>query len=35
LTEPGRSSALEITCPGPEAALALVGAARCAAWRLL
>src|SRR5213075_968314 len=26
--EPGRSSALEITCPGPEAALALVGAAR-------
>jgi DNA-binding protein WhiA len=28
LTEPGRSSALEITCPGPEAALALVGAAR-------
>ena len=28
LTEPGRSSALEITCPGPEAALALVGAGR-------
>ncbi|MEO6472934.1 MAG: DNA-binding protein WhiA, partial [Aeromicrobium sp.] len=28
LTEPGRSSALEITCPGPEDALALVGAAR-------
>ena len=28
ITEPGRSSALEITCPGPEAALALVGAAR-------
>jgi DNA-binding protein WhiA len=28
LTEPGRSSALEITSPGPEAALALVGAAR-------
>ncbi|OLM14723.1 Cytoplasmic hypothetical protein [Pseudonocardia sp. Ae505_Ps2] len=28
LTEPGRSSALEATCPGPEAALALVGAAR-------
>ena len=28
LTEPGRSSALEITCPGPEAALALVGCAR-------
>ncbi len=28
LTEPGRSSAMEITCPGPEAALALVGAAR-------
>lgn len=28
LTEPGRSSALEITCPTPEAALALVGAAR-------
>ncbi|MCX6439322.1 MAG: DNA-binding protein WhiA, partial [Actinobacteria bacterium] len=26
LTEPGRSSSLEITCPGPEAALALVGA---------
>ena len=25
---PGRSSALEVTCPGPEAALALVGAAR-------
>jgi DNA-binding protein WhiA len=28
LTEPGRSSAMEVTCPGPEAALALVGAAR-------
>ncbi len=28
LTEPGRSGALEVTCPGPEAALALVGAAR-------
>jgi cell division protein WhiA len=28
LTEPGRSSALEITSPGQEAALALVGAAR-------
>jgi len=28
LTEPGRSSAIEITCPGPEAALALVGGAR-------
>jgi DNA-binding protein WhiA len=28
LTEPGRSMALEITCPGSEAALALVGAAR-------
>ncbi len=28
LTEPGRSSELEITAPGPEAALALVGAAR-------
>lgn len=28
LTEPGRSSSLEVTCPGPEAALALVGAAR-------
>jgi len=28
LTEPGRSSSLEITCPGPEAALALIGAAR-------
>jgi cell division protein WhiA len=28
LTEPGRSSALEVTCPGPEAGLALVGAAR-------
>jgi DNA-binding protein WhiA len=26
LTEPGRSCALEITCPGPESALALVGA---------
>ncbi len=28
LTEPGRTSSLEVTCPGPEAALALVGAAR-------
>ena len=28
LTEPGRSSALEVVAPGPEAALALVGAAR-------
>src|SRR3954454_22788619 len=28
LTEPGRSMALEVTGPGPEAALALVGAAR-------
>ncbi|SJM46983.1 Cytoplasmic hypothetical protein [Actinomycetales bacterium JB111] len=28
LTEPGRSSSMEITCPGPEAALALVGCAR-------
>jgi DNA-binding protein WhiA len=28
LTEPGRSSSLEITCPGPESALAMVGAAR-------
>ena len=28
LTEPGRSSSLEVTCPGPEAALALVGVAR-------
>ncbi len=28
ITEPGRSSALEVTCPGPEAALALVGAGR-------
>jgi DNA-binding protein WhiA len=28
LTEPGRSGALEITCPGGESALALVGAAR-------
>lgn len=28
LMEPGRSSSLEITCPGPEAALALVGCAR-------
>lgn len=27
LTEPGRSCALEITCPGPESALALVGLA--------
>jgi len=28
LTEPGRSSSLEVTAPGPEAALALVGSAR-------
>ncbi|NRQ50828.1 DNA-binding protein WhiA [Aeromicrobium stalagmiti] len=28
LTEPGRSSALEVSCPSPESALALVGAAR-------
>ena len=28
LTEPGRSAALEVGCPGPEAAMALVGAAR-------
>ncbi|SDL62637.1 DNA-binding protein WhiA [Tessaracoccus oleiagri] len=28
LTEPGRSMSLEITCPGAEAALALVGAGR-------
>ncbi len=28
LTEPGRSMSLEVTCPGSEAALALVGAAR-------
>lgn len=28
LTEPGRSSSLEVTCPGPETALALVGLAR-------
>lgn len=28
LTEPGRSMGLEVTCPGAEAALALVGAAR-------
>src|SRR4029079_1252246 len=28
LPEPGRSSAMEVTCPGPESALALVGAAR-------
>lgn len=28
LTEPGRSGALGVTCPGPEAALALVRAAR-------
>src|SRR6266550_2835891 len=27
LTEPGRSCALEVTCPGPESALALVAAA--------
>ncbi len=28
LTEPGRSMSLEVTCPGSETALALVGAAR-------
>jgi len=28
LTEPGRSPALEVACPGPEAAMDLVGAAR-------
>ncbi|MEE1617519.1 DNA-binding protein WhiA [Brachybacterium sp. J153] len=28
LTEPGRASALELSCPGPEVALAMVGAAR-------
>lgn len=28
LTEPGRSMSMEITCPGSESALALVGAAR-------
>lgn len=28
LVEPGRSGALEITCPGPESALALAGCAR-------
>ncbi len=28
LTEPGRSMSLEVTCPGPEAALAMVGTAR-------
>src|SRR5690625_6633351 len=28
LAEPGRSSALELSCPGPEVALAMVGAAR-------
>src|ERR1700755_1603762 len=28
LTEPGRSSALEVSCPGPECALGLGGAAR-------
>src|SRR3954462_15542987 len=28
LTEPGRSMSMEVTCPGPDAALALVGAAR-------
>jgi DNA-binding protein WhiA len=27
LTEPGRSAALEVSCPGPESALALAGAA--------
>lgn len=28
LVEPGRSSSLEVTCPGPETAVALVGLAR-------
>jgi cell division protein WhiA len=28
LTEPGRSSSMEVTCPGSESALALVGVAR-------
>ncbi|MDQ2849726.1 MAG: DNA-binding protein WhiA [Actinomycetota bacterium] len=28
LSEPGRSALMRLTCPGPEAALALVGAAR-------
>ncbi len=28
LTEPGRSPALEVACPGPEAAMGLLGAAR-------
>ncbi len=28
LTEPGRSMSMEVTCPGPEASLALVGVAR-------
>ena len=28
LVEPGRSGALEVTCPGPESALALAGCAR-------
>ncbi|GAB3697376.1 DNA-binding protein WhiA [Mariniluteicoccus flavus] len=28
LTEPGRSMSLEVTCPGPESALALAGTAR-------
>jgi cell division protein WhiA len=28
LTEPGRSCSMEVTCPGPEAALALAGSAR-------
>ncbi|WRS29765.1 DNA-binding protein WhiA [Actinomycetaceae bacterium MB13-C1-2] len=28
LVEPGRSSTLEVTCPGPESALAMVGCAR-------
>src|SRR5207237_2545361 len=28
LTEPGRSSALELTCPGTASSLALVGVAR-------
>lgn len=28
LLEPGRSTSMEVTCPGPEAAMALVGCAR-------
>ncbi|MDQ2850470.1 MAG: DNA-binding protein WhiA [Actinomycetota bacterium] len=28
LSEPGRSASMRLTCPGPEAALAMVGAAR-------